>query len=103
MFEPRVGFVFAFEAEYMMVPFENTRGAQPEDLAGAQLEATVAEIELLDKPETVELGLFAEGMVEDLDASAGQWLGFVAQVWVSTAGMGTDSGSNLGSKVEVVL
>lgn len=51
----------------------------------------------------MELDLFAEGMVGDLDTSAGQCLGFVALVWMSTAGKGTDSGSILGGKVEVVL
>lgn len=78
VFEPRVG--FASEAEERMAPCENTWGAQLEVLAGAQLGATVVEPEVLDKPETVELDIFAEGMVGELDASAGQWLGFVALV-----------------------
>lgn len=103
MFEPRVGFVFAFEAEYMMAPCENSLWAQPEVLAGDQLGATAAESDLLDKPELVELDPFAEGIVGELDASAGQWLGFVAPVWLSTAGMWAEPGSNLGGKVEVVL
>lgn len=65
VFEPRVGFVFvaASEAEYMMAPCENIQGALSEVLAGALLGATVVEPELLDTPETVELDLFAEGMV----------------------------------------
>lgn len=80
VFEPKVGFVAASEAEYMMAPCENTRGALSEALAGAQLGATVVEPELLDMPETVELDLFAEGMVGELDASAGHWLDFVPLV-----------------------
>lgn len=103
VFEPRVVFAFASEAEERMAPCENTWGARPEVLAGAQLGATVVEPEVLNKPETVELDIFAEGMAGELDASAGQWLGFVALVWVSTAGMKTDHGSNLGGKVEIVL
>lgn len=101
MFEPRVGFVFVAASEYMMAPCE-TRGALFEVVAGVQLGATVVEPELLDKSETVEIDSFAEGMVEELDVSAGQWLGFVALVWVATAGMETDPG-NLGGNVEVVL
>jgi len=50
----------------------------------------------------VDLGLFAEGRFEELVVSAGQWVGFVALVWVSSAGMGTGSGGILG-EVEVVL
>lgn len=65
-----------FEAEYMMAPCENIRGAPSEVPFGVQLGATAVEPELLDKPETVKLELFAEGMVGELDASAGQWLGF---------------------------
>lgn len=66
-----LGFVFASEAEYMMAPCENIQGALSEVLIGAQLGATAVGPELLDKPETVELDLFAEGMVGLLDASAG--------------------------------
>lgn len=105
VFEPRVGFVFvaASVAEYMMAPYENIQGAPSEVQTGAQPGATVVEPELLDTPETVEFDLFAEGMVEELDASAGQWLGFVTLVWVSTAGMETDPESNLEGTVEAVL
>lgn len=100
MFEPRVGFVFASEAERMMAPCENT---QPEVLVGAQLGATVVEPELLGKLETVELDLFAEGMAGELDASAGQQVAFEALVWVATGGLETVPGSNLGGKEDVVL
>lgn len=103
VFEPRVGFVFASEAEYMMAPCENIQGTLTEVLIGAQFGATAVGPELLDKPETVELDLFAEGMVGELDASAGQLLGFVTLVWVSTAGMETDPGSNPEGNMEVEL
>lgn len=95
-------FVAASEAEYMMAPCENTRRDLSEVLAGVPLGATAVEPELLDKLETVELDPFAVGMVEELDVSAGQWLG-LALVWVSTVGKETDPGCNLGGNVEVVL
>lgn len=34
--------MLAFEAEYTMVPFENSRGARPEVLVGAQSGDTAA-------------------------------------------------------------
>lgn len=99
--EPRVGFVFetAFEAEHMVVPCENTPGGQPEALAGP----TVAEAELVDKPETVELDPFAEGMTEEWDASGGNQFDFVALVCLSTAGMETEPGGIQEGKVEMVV
>lgn len=105
VFEPRVGvaFVAASQTDHMMAPCENIQGALSEILTGTQLGATVVELELLDKPETVEPDLFAEGMVGELDASAGQWLGFVTLVWVSTVEMESDPVDNLGSSMEVVL
>lgn len=98
-----VVFLSASEAEYIMAPCKNTRGTPSEALAGAQIGATAVASELLDKPEIVELELFAEGMVGELDVSAGQWLGFVDLVWVSTAGMEIDPVGNLGGNVEVGL
>lgn len=63
-FEPKVVLVFvaASEADYMMAPCENTLGAPFEVLAGAHLEPTVVQPELLDNPETAELDLFAGHM-----------------------------------------
>lgn len=80
MFEPRVGLVFvaASEAEYMMAPSEDIRDALSEVLTGVQLGAMMGE--LLHRLETVELDLFVEGTVGELNASAGQWLGFVTLV-----------------------
>lgn len=101
--EPRVGLVSvaASEAADMMAPCENIQGALSEVLPGVQLGATEGESELLDKPETVQLDLFAEGMVGELDVSAG--LGVVTLALVSTAGVETDPGGNLGGNTEVVL
>lgn len=97
VFEPRVGFVFASEA-----PCENIQGTLFDVPVEDQLETTVVEPELLDKPETVELDPFAEGMVGE-DASAGQQLVFVTLVCVPTAGMETDPVSNLEGNMEFVL
>lgn len=59
-------------AQDIMAPCEDNQGALSEVLAGAWLGATVEDPELLVKPDTVELDLFAEGMVGELDASAVQ-------------------------------
>lgn len=96
VFEPRAGLVAAFDAEYMMVPCENTQTDLSEALAEAQLGCPAAENDRVEKPETVELALFAEDMV-------GEWLDFVVLVWVSTAGMVTEPGSKPGDKAEAVL
>lgn len=106
-FDPMVAFAFvaASEGERMMAPFGNNQGVQAasEGLTGVQLEATVVKAELVDKPESVVLVPFAEGMVGALGASAGLWLGLVTLVWVSTAGMESDLGNNLEGNMEVVL
>lgn len=92
--EPRFGVVFVSEAEYMMAPWNIQ-----DDLSGAQLGAIVVEQELMDRPGTVELGLFAEGMV----GNGGALLGFVMLVLVSTVGVETDPGCNLEGNMEIVL
>lgn len=96
--EPRFGVGFASEAEYMMAPL-NIQDDLSEVPTGAQLGAIVVEQELLDRAGTVELGLFAEGMV----GNGGPLLGFVMLVLVSTVGVETDPGCNLEGNVEIVL
>lgn len=105
VFEPRVGFVFvdASEAECMMAPSGNIQDTLFVVLTGAHFGATVVEPELLDKAETGEPDLFAEGTVGELDVSAGQLLVFVTLVWVSTAGMESDPGGSLAGNMEAVL
>lgn len=97
VFEPRVEFVFASEA-----PHEDIQGILFDVPLEDQLETTGVEPELLDKPETVELDPFAEGLV-GVDASAGKQLVVVTLLCVPTAGMAIDPGSSLEGNVEIVL
>lgn len=101
VFESRVefGLEAAFEADYTMAPCENTHGAQSEVLAGP----TVAQPELLDKPENVEFGLVAVGTLGEWVVCAGDWPDLVALVCQTTAGMETDPWGNPAGKAEFVL
>lgn len=67
--EPRAGPVAASEAEDKTVSCEE--GDLTEGRDGDQLEATLMEQGLLNKPETVAIDPFAEGTVEAVGASAG--------------------------------
>lgn len=101
MFEPRVGFVLeaAFESEYTLAPCEDTLGDRSEALAGS----TAVQPEASDKPAKVDFGSSAEDTDGGWDASAGEWVDFVALMVLSTAGMETRPEGSPAGRAEVVL